>query len=149
MVTCSACNQNEKAKAYGRVSMQEYQAGAPMERAHIDILGPLPKTPRRNEYVMMMVDQFTKWVECMPLPSQTAEVTAKAAIDGFFSRFGYPFQIFSDQGRNFESKLFAALCEALEIHKTRTSPYRPSGNGQVERYNRTLMNACRCYINGS
>jgi hypothetical protein len=53
----------------------------------------------------MMVDQFTKWVECIPLPSQTAEVTARAAVNEFFSRFGYPFQVFSDQGRNFESQL--------------------------------------------
>ncbi|MEW8315842.1 MAG: DDE-type integrase/transposase/recombinase, partial [Candidatus Thiodiazotropha endolucinida] len=149
VVTCVACSQNKKAKAYGRVPMQEYQASAPMERVHLDFLGPLPKTPRGNEHVLMMVDQFTKWVECVPLPSQTAEVTAKAAVDSFFSRFGYPFQIFTDQGRNFESKLFSALCEALEIHKARTTPYRPSANGQVERYNRTLMNAVRCYIKNS
>ena len=80
-----------------------------MERVHIDFLGPLPKTPRGNEHILMMVDQFTKWVECVPLSSQTAEVTAKAVIDGFFSRFSYPFQIFSDKGQNFESKLLTAL----------------------------------------
>ena len=82
----------------------------------------------------MMVDQFTKWVECIPLSFQKAEATARAAVDGFFSRFGFPFQLYSDQGRNFESKLFEALCKALEIHKARTIPYRPSANGQVERF---------------
>jgi hypothetical protein len=97
----------------------------------------------------MMVDQFTKWVECIPLPTQTAEETAKAAVDNFFSRFGMPFQIFTDQGRNFESKLFTELCRVLEIHKARTTPYRPSANGQVERYNRTLMDAVRCFIGKS
>ena len=76
------------------------------------------------------------------------EVTAYAVVNDFFSRFGYPFQIMSDQGRNFESKLFAALCKAMQIHKTRTSPYRPSANGQVERFNRTLMDAVRCFIDG-
>ena len=55
----------------------------------------------------------------------------------------------SDQGRNFESKLFAALCEAMHIHKTRTTPYRPSANGQVERFNRTLMDAVRCFVAGN
>ena len=120
-----------------------------MERVHIDFLGPLPKTPRGNEHILMMVDQFTKWVKCVPLPSQTAEVTAKAAVDNFFSRFGCPFQIFSDQGRNFESKLFTALCDALQIHKSRTTPYRPSANGQAERYNRSLMDAIRCFIGKS
>ena len=82
----------------------------------------------------------------MPLPSQ---VTAIAAVDGFLSRFAFPFQIFCDQRRNFESKLFTALCEVLEIHKARTTPYRPSANGQVDRYNRTLMDAVRCYITDS
>ena len=117
-----------------------------MERVHLDFLGPLPRTRQGNEYVLVMVDQFTKWVECVPLPSQTAEVTASAAVTHFFARFGCPFQIFTDQGRNFESKLFVAVCEMLKIHKARTTPYRPSANGQVERYNRTLMDAVRCYI---
>ena len=128
VVSCPACNQNKKATAYGRVPIQEYQARAPMERVHLDFLRPLPKTPRGNEYVLRMVDQFTKRVECVPLPSQTAEITAKAAVDGFFSRFGYPIQIFTNQCRNFESRLFTAICEALEIHKARTTPYRLSAN---------------------
>ena len=54
----------------------------------------------------------------------------------------------SDQGRNFESSLFQQLCEALEITKTRTSTYRPSANGQVERCNRVLLAMIRCYISG-
>ena len=102
-----------------------------MERVHIDFIGPLPRTERGNEHCLMMVDQFTKWVECIPLSSQKAEVTARAAVDEFFSRFGFPFQLFSDQGRNFESKLFEALCKMLKIHKARTTPYRPSANGQL------------------
>jgi transposase InsO family protein len=97
----------------------------------------------------MVVDQFTKWVECIPLPSQTAEVTACALVNEFFSRFGYPFELFSDQGRNFESNLFGKLCELLKIHKARTTPYRPSGNGQVERFNRTLLDAVRCFVQKS
>ncbi|GFO02428.1 Pol polyprotein [Plakobranchus ocellatus] len=96
----------------------------------------------------MIVDQFTKWVECLPLPSQTAEVTASAAVREFFSRFGCPLQIFTDQGRNFESNLFKSVCESLNINKSRTTPYHPSSNGQVERYNRTLLNAVRCYLQG-
>ena len=146
VLTCNVCNKNKKNRVYGRVPLTEYQAGAPMERVHIDFIGPLPKTKKGNEHCLMMVDQFTKWVECVPLPSQRAEETARAAIDNFFSRFGFPFQLFSDQGRNFDGKLFEALCKALHIHKARTTPYRPSSNGQVERFNRTLMDAVRCFL---
>ena len=146
---CAVCNQNKKTVRYGKHPMLNYHAGAPMERVHLDFIGPLPKTSHGNECILMMVDQFTKWVECVPLPSQTAEMTAHAAVSEFFCRFGYPFQIFTDQGRNFESKLFVNLCKVLQIHKAKTTPYRPSANGQVERFNRTLMDAVRCYIGKS
>ena len=149
VIGCEVCNKHKKSARHGKCPLTQYQAGAPMERVHLDFLGPLPETPRGNVNILMMVDQFTKWVECIPLPTQTAEETARAAVDHFFSRFGYPFQVFSDQGRNFESKLFAELCRVLHIHKARTTPYRPSSNGQVERYNRILMDAVRCFIGKS
>ena len=146
VLSCPVCSQNKKSGRYRVHPMKEYHSGAPMERVHIDFLGPLPKTAAGNEHILMMVDQFTKWVEIIPLPSQTAEVTARAAVNEFFTRFGCPFHLFSDQGRNFESRLFAAMCDVLQIQKTRTTPYRPSANGQVERYNRTLMDAVGCFI---
>ena len=61
--------------------MFKYHAGARMERVHLDFLGSLPRAALGNEYVLVMVDQFTKWVECIPLPSQTAEITATAAVN--------------------------------------------------------------------
>lgn len=81
-----------------------------------------------------------------PLPSPTSEETAQAAVNEFFSPFGYPFQVYSDQGRNFQSAYFRELCDLLHIHKARTTPYRHSSNGQVERLNRTLIAAVRCFV---
>ena len=117
-----------------------------MERVHLDFLGPLPKTDKGNEYCLVMVDQFTNWVECIPVPSQTAEITAVTAVNEFFGRFGYPFEIFTNQGRNFQSQLCSSICELLHIHKTQSTSYRPSGNVKVERFNKTIMAAVRCFI---
>lgn len=147
--TCNVCNHYKKLTRKAKAPMTRYHAGSAMERVHLDFLGPLPETPRGHNNILVMVDQFTKWCEIVPLPSQTAEVTAKAAVDQFFARFGCPFVVHTDQGRNFESKLFKAICDLLKIHKTRTTPYRPSANGQVERYNRTLMDAVRCFVSES
>ena len=47
-----------------------------MIRVHIDYLGSFPKTNKGNEHILMIVDQFTKWVEVIPVATQTAEVTA-------------------------------------------------------------------------
>jgi hypothetical protein len=93
---CTDCNQNKKATVSARHPMLSYHSGSPMERVHLDFIGPLPRTERGNEHILMMVDQFTKWVECIPLPSQSAEVTARAAVNQFFSRFGCTFHVFTD-----------------------------------------------------
>ena len=55
-----------------------------MEKCHIDILGPLPTTKRGNVYVLVAVDQFTKWLEAVALPDQKAKLVAKALVDQFF-----------------------------------------------------------------
>ena len=71
-------------------------------------------------------------------------------VDNFESSFGAPSLIHTVQGRNFTSALFQALfhgvCGLLEITKTRTTPYRPCSNGQVERYNHTLRQLIQCYL---
>ena len=147
--SCSVCNKNKGANVKPRASLGQYHAGSPLERVHIDILGPFTESNRGNQYVLMIVDQFTKWLECFPLPLQSAELTAKAVVDGFISRFGCPLEIHTDQGRNYDDKLFSSVCELLEITKTRTTPYRPCSNGQVERYNRTLLQLIRCFLKGN
>ena len=93
-----------------------------MERVHIDILGPLVETPRGNQYVFVVVDQFSKWVECYALSDQTAETVASTLVTEFLGRLGCPLELHSDQGRNFESRLFKQMCDMLQIAKTRTTP---------------------------
>ena len=70
-----------------------------MEWMHMDILGPFPPLESGNRYVLLMIDQFTKWVEINAIPDQTAVQTARIAVDNFFSRFGAPLQIHTDQGK--------------------------------------------------
>lgn len=88
-----------------------------MERVHLNFLGSLPTTPRGNSFILMMLDQFTKWVECIPLPSQTTDVTARAAINEFFTRCSYPLQIFTDQVTNFSSNCSKTSVKCLRLVK--------------------------------
>ncbi|PIK44525.1 Retrovirus-related Pol polyprotein from transposon [Apostichopus japonicus] len=83
-------------------------------------------------------DYFSKWVEVAAIPNQEAVTIAKILIERFICRFGIPDEIHSDQGRQFESKVFQKTCELLRIRKTRTTPYHPQSDGMVERFNRTL-----------
>ncbi len=40
VATCAVCNQHKKSARPGHNPMQEYQAGSPMERVHLDFMGP-------------------------------------------------------------------------------------------------------------
>ncbi|CAI5681075.1 unnamed protein product, partial [Oreochromis niloticus] len=59
-------------------------------------------------------------------------------VEEMFARFGVPAELHSDQGRNFESKVFGEICRRLGVEKTRTTPLHPQSDGLVERFNRTL-----------
>ncbi|KAL0194612.1 hypothetical protein M9458_008184, partial [Cirrhinus mrigala] len=95
------------------------------------------------ENVLVMTDVFTKYTLWVPTRDQRAETVAQVLVVEWFCKFGVPGRIHSDQGRNFESSLIQQLCSLYKVEKSRTTPYHPAGNGQCERFNRTLHNLLR------
>ena len=115
---------------------------------HLDILGPFWESAQGNRYVLMIVDQFSRWVEMVPLRIQDAQTVARSFFETYVVRFGVPFVVHTDQGRNFDYSVMKSFCQLMDITKTRTTPYRPSSNGQVERYNTIVLNFLRCFLRG-
>ena len=68
----------------------------------------------------------------------------KAFINGWVQFFGVPERIITDQGRQFESRLFNDLNALLGTRHLRTTAYRPQANGLVERFHRTLKSSIKC-----
>ena len=98
---------------------------------------------------MVINDYFTKWTDAFPLRNHTARVVAHALVTRWIVYHGVPAQILTDQGPEFESTLFKCLARLLQARKVRTSPYRPQTDGQVERFNRTLLNMLSAYVTES
>jgi len=82
-------------------------------------------------------------VEAYPLPYHEASTCMRAAYEGFFSRLGYPLQIHTDQGRNFESTIFKEICAMTGVTKSRTTPFHPRSDGLTKRANRTILQMLR------
>ena len=143
---CGICAQIKPGPGH-RAPMKHLPTTCRLDRVHIDVLGELPETDRGNKYILVLTDHFSKWAHAWALPNQKAQTVADALMTDFFMIFGLPKQIHTDQGPNFESHLFAQMCEILGIEKTRTTPYRPQSDGQVERYNRTLQQMLKAYVN--
>ncbi|ROT85242.1 hypothetical protein C7M84_019235 [Penaeus vannamei] len=123
--TCQVCAAKRGPAQKTCAPLQLYQAGAPMERMAVDIAGPFPCTERGNKYICVAMDYFSKWPEAGALPNHEAETVAEFLVTQVFTRFGVPGELHSDQGREFESRVFRECCRLLGIHKTRTTPCAP------------------------
>lgn len=145
--SCNICAKGKPGPGKGKSPLKSSIPTYPLDRLAIDIMGPLPKTRDSNEYIMVVEDYFTKWTEAYAIQNHQALTVADKLVTEFICRFGCPSQIHTDQGREFESNLFASICDKLGIDKTRTCPYRPQSDGMVERFNRTLQNILCLFVN--
>ena len=145
---CDVCAADKKPVKKPRAPLGSLRTGAPGDCIATDYLGPLPITERGNRYILLLTDHFTKYVEIMAVPDMTAEVCAARILNEYVSRWGCPLSIHSDQGRTYESRIFKEMCRMLEVRKTRTSVRNPKGNGQSERFNRTLIKMIKAYLCG-
>ncbi|XP_078799615.1 uncharacterized protein LOC144990300 [Oryzias latipes] len=137
--TCASCACRARPKKTPQAPMGSVRVGAPMERIAVDVMGPLNETDRHNRYILVVQDYFSKWVEAYPVPNEQATTVAEKIVSEWVCRYGAPYELHSDQGANFESAVFQGMCELLGINKTRTTPFRPQSDGQVERFNATLQ----------
>jgi transposase InsO family protein len=65
-----------------------------------------------------------------------ASTVADVIAEQFILGFGAPKVIHSDQGRQYESRLFKELCKVLGIHKSRTTAFHPKSDGMFEHFNK-------------
>lgn len=110
------------------------------KRIGIDLIGPLPETPRGNKYIITATDYFSKWPEATALPDKTALGVADFLIS-LFCRHGWPEIVQSDQGREFVNEVCTTLFELTGIQHRISSAYHPQTNGLDERTNQTLVRA--------
>lgn len=116
----------------------------PLHTWHIDHLGPFCKSSGFS-YILVIVDSFSKYLFARP----TKTTNGKEAIHNLkdlFSLFGVPKRIISDCGKAFKSNNFKEFCLEYKIKHVLNTVSSPRSNGQVERYNRTLLEAINISI---
>lgn len=110
----------------------------------IDCVGPFPRTKAGNEFLLTIMCSATRFPEAIPMRKITAPAVVKALLK-FFSLFGLPKTIQTDQGSNFMSRVFAQVMKQLDITHCCSSAYHPESQGAIERFHQTLKSMLRIY----
>ena len=139
---CERCQVAKDVQPSTRTYMGHLLAARPNQILAVDFT-LLEPAKNGMENVLVMTDVFSKYTQAVPTHDQRASTVAKVLVNDWFCKFGVPSRIHSDQGRSFEGALIQQLCSLYGIEKSHTTPYHPAGNGQCERFNRTLHDLLR------
>ena len=143
--SCDNCQKHKSQQQLPAGKMHATFVEQPGEMFSVDLVGPLPRSTNGHNFLLVMQDRFSKWVELKPLRKATGHSVAQAVMEQIILRHGCPKTIVSDNGRQFVSREFTnALKDAKIIHR-RTPAYAAQCN-PVERANKTIKMMMKQYI---
>lgn len=142
---CGFCQANSDRKIVTKVVPFTRAAYHPMEVLNIDTIGPLPKDDAGNEYILVIIDCFSRWIELYATPDTSAESAAQPLLQ-HCGRFGIPSKIRSDRGSQFVNKLIGHLSGLFLTEQDLTTAYSKEENAIVERANKEVLRHLKAVI---
>lgn len=142
--SCETCQRVKTPPQLPTGLMHPRSVEGPWKKVYMDFMGPYPRTSKGNVYILVMQDEFTKWLELVPLRVASADTVIENFKKCILHRYGHPDAIFTDNGSHFVNSKMAALLESLGIRHIRAPPYWPQPN-MVERTNRDLRQLLQTY----
>ena len=139
--SCDSCQRDTKPKH--KNPLNPIAVSGPFEIVGIDHVGPLTKSKKGFEYIIVAQDYLTKWPIAEAVKTTNTEEALEFIRDRIISVYGSPKQIISDQGATFTSHRWRTMMEKWKINHITTSPANPQANGQVERMNQTILKSLR------
>lgn len=118
---------------------------APWQLIAVDLIGPLPRSSSGYQYILSVVDYFSKFTLFFPLRSATAKSVMQHLEDQVFLLFGAPRWLVCDNGPQFKSKEFQSLVASYGVRIVYNAHYHPQAD-PVERYNQTVETMLRAYV---
>jgi transposase InsO family protein len=116
-----------------------------MVKVSMDTIGPLPEDHSGHKYIIVLIDNFSRYIELYPTTNVSAESAARALND-HSCRFGYPHQLVTDSGSQYCNELFNHLALLAGVEHLKGTPYSKEENGLVERANKEVNRFLRNII---
>jgi transposase InsO family protein len=119
----------------------------PFHTIHADHLGPFVRSKRGNIYILVIICGFTKFINITAVKNTKSSTTIRVFRE-HFGHFGAPVRLITDQGTSFTSNSFRSFAKSHGIKHILNAVATPRANGQVERFNRTILDALSTKCHG-
>ncbi|KAK9680919.1 Integrase core domain [Popillia japonica] len=135
---CLYCKQQGGKKPGYLHSIPKY--ARPQHAIRIDHLGLFIESENKNKYLLVVVDGFSKFVHLKAVSDTSAKPVIES-LSEIFTVLGKPKRISSDAGAAFTSQNCKNFISDKNIRHFTIAVGLPRGNGQVERVNKTVLDA--------
>ena len=104
------------------------KGSAPFVGWSLDTAGPFSEDADGNQYLLVAIDPFSKWVEAVPSPSRHSWRMAEFLYNSIIVRWGKPRFVRTDNGSEFQGS-FERLCTSLGIAHHHITVMNSKANG--------------------
>jgi hypothetical protein len=117
----------------------------PMQDISMDSITDFTADKYGNKHILVIIDNFSRFVELYPIPDLTAERAANCLCT-FIGRYGAPATIRSDGGTQFINAVISNLALLVSAETIKSVAYSHEENSLVERANKEIMRHLRNII---
>ncbi|KAL0361321.1 UNVERIFIED_CONTAM: hypothetical protein Sradi_3816600 [Sesamum radiatum] len=128
---CSRCQKHVNHQHKPATFMKTLESLCPFDMWGMDMVGKLPCATGQKEYLIVVVDYFTKWVEAELLAKIDEKEVMKFIWQNIICQFGIPRVLIADNGTQFQRGKLNNWLEELKIKQLCTSVINPQANGQA------------------
>jgi len=117
-----------------------------LDRLEVDLIDMSEWAGSNNcrRYVVSIIDCFSKYAWLLPITQKKTEKVLE--VLGPFLKEHTPKVLQSNNRGEFTNAKLKELLDDLHIKHITSLPYKPSSNGQVEHFNRTIKGMIRQYM---
>jgi transposase InsO family protein len=128
LAPCVLCQRSKWPNKRHQGLMQTVKASKPGELVALDLFGALPRGKGGVQYILVVLDVFSKLVKLYTLKHATTKNILNKLTTDYFIKVGKPTTILSDHGSQFTAHKWYATLEAEGVKPVHSSIRHPESN---------------------